>query len=583
MGKVREAEPVATAARELVELPVPSAPARSRASAFGLIVAAAVVPYVDTLRGGFVFDDHELIVANPMATPGMHAWDWFLRPSTSASLYRPVTMLTYALDGALGGTAGGFHVTNVLLHVAASLAALAVALRLLPRRRDALVAGLLFAVHPVHTEAVANLAGRAELLAALFALAAVYAVVAATERPRWCAVAFVATLLGAFSKESAVTIPLLATIALGWTGVRRHPRRIALAAASVLAPCALYVGARHAVVGSLGLRVPPPFVDNPLAYVAAPERIATALVVLVDYLGVLALPIRLSADDTFDQVPVVTSAVDVRLLAAVAVLVLAGVVAFRARRKAPGAWHGFVFFLAALAITSNVLLPIGTIEAERLVYLPAFGFCIAAAALAGVASDRVGVRTIAVVVLALGVRTWIRNADWRDDYDLFTATALTSPNSARAQSNAGAVYAQHAEFDEALLHYENATRIRPTFVPAQIGVGRLLAMQGRSAEALAAFDAARHGDTPSVEAHLRAGDLRLEMGDAAGAETTYRDGLSASPADPELRLGIATAVAALGRRDEAIAIRDAVERDAGAALTARVAPRLAALDTALAR
>jgi tetratricopeptide (TPR) repeat protein len=249
----------------------------------------------------------------------------------------------------------------------------------------------------------------------------------------------------------------------------------------------------------------------------------------------------------------------------------------------PAAWYGLVFFLAALAITSNVLLPIGTIEAERLVYLPALGFCLAVAGLAGVATDRVGVRTIAVVVLALGVRTWIRNADWRDDYHLFTATAVTSPNSARAQSNAGAVYAQHGEFDEALLHYETATRIRPTFVPAQIGVGRLLAMQGRSAEALAAFDRARHGDTPSVEAHLLAGDLRLELGDAAGAETTYRDGLSASPADPDLRLGVATAIAALGRRDEAIAIRDDVERDAGAAITARVAPRLAALEAALAR
>ncbi len=300
-------------------------------------------------------------------------------------------------------------------------------------------------------------------------------------------------------------------------------------------------------MGALGLRVPPLFVDNPLAYVSAPRRIATALVVLLDYLGVLALPIRLSADDTFDQVPVVTSAVDVRLLAALAVLALAAAVAFRARRRVPAAWYGLLFFLAALAITSNVLVPIGTIEAERLVYLPAFGFCVAVAALAGVASDRVGPRTIAVVVLALGLRTWIRNADRRDDYALFTATAVTSPNSARAQSNAGAVYAQRAEFDEALRHYETAARIRPTFVPAQIGVGRLLAMQGRSAEALAAFDAARHGDTPSAEASLRAGDLRLATGDAAGAEGTYRDGMSTSPGDPELLLGIGMAAATLGR------------------------------------
>jgi tetratricopeptide (TPR) repeat protein len=174
---------------------------------------------------------------------------------------------------------------------------------------------------------------------------------------------------------------------------------------------------------------------------------------------------------------------------------------------------------------------------------------------------RIGVPAIVATVLFFSARTWVRNADWHDDYALFVATAATSPNSARAQANGGAVLAQRGAFAEAHEHYALATRIAPDFAPGEIGLGRLLAMQGRAQEAVVAFDRARAADPSRVEAHLNAGDLRLGQGDAAGAARTYREGLVVAPGQPELRLGLALAEAALGHRDEARRLREGLDGD----------------------
>jgi tetratricopeptide (TPR) repeat protein len=546
-----------------------------------LVAAVAVVAYWNSLSGGFVFDDHGLLFANRNVTPGMRPWDWFTRESSPTSLYRPLTMVTFALNAAFAPTAFWYHALNVTIHALASIAAFVLASRLLPSRRHAAVAALLFAAHPIHTEAVANVAGRAELLAALFVFSALWAALRHVDDGwwGWLAMTTVAALAGVFSKESAVTLPLLAIVVLVWKAPTLDRRTLGVLAAVGFA-CVAYLGARLSAVGTLGQAAPPPWVDNPLAHVGVVPRIETALVVLSQYFGSLTLPVRLSADETFNQVPLVEGPTDVRLLSALALFAVLAAAAFSARRRAPAAWAGGLFAAAALAITANVLFPIGTIKAERLLYLPSFGWCVACAGLLAL-RPRESLYIAAVVVTLFVGRDWMRNEDWRDDYHLFTATAVTSPNSAKALSNAGAVHAQQGEFNEALASYRMATRIDPHFVPAEIGVGRLLAMAGRPAEALDAFDGARHDDATNVEAHLRAGDLRLDMGDAAGAEQTYRDGLATAPANPELLLGMGLAELALGHRAEAMEIRARIELDYGTA-GGSVAARLALLTRNLA-
>jgi protein O-mannosyl-transferase len=536
-----------------------------------VVVAAATLPYLNTLAGGFVFDDHSVVVTDPAA---LASWSWLLPRTVVGSLYRPVTAFTYAVEAALGVGPAVRHVVSVAIHAGASLAAFGLARRLLARPWHAAIVATLFAVHPVHTEAVANLAGRAELLAGLFVFVASWAALGGR-----LGLAFVASLLAAGSKESALTLPLLAAIVVGWRRGRLDRRGLA-AVAAVAAPCALWVAARAAVVGAIGFHEAIPFADNPLAHAGVLRRVATALVVLLDYLGALTLPVRLSADDTFDQVPVVAHVADPRLVAAVLALALVAFAAWRGRARVPAVWLGAVFAVAALAVTANLFFPIGTIKAERFLYVPSFGWCLAAGGLASL-DRRLGLRVVAAIVLLFALRTWVRNDDWRDDYSLFTATAIASPNSARAQANAGAVHAQRGELDVALDRYTVAVGILPAFVPAQLGRGKVLEIMGRHTEALAAYEAVRASEPGHLEATIRSADVRGATGDPIGAERGYRAALVAQPGHPELLLGLALSRARQGDRREAEALRAQV--DPRALGLGSIPVRLRMLESALAR
>jgi hypothetical protein len=252
---------------------------------------------------------------------------------------------------------------------------------------------------------------------------------------------------------------------------------------------AVFVALRTAMVGAVTVDEIT-FVDNPLAFAPTAVRLATAVVVLWQYVGLLAVPFGLSADYSYDQVPAVVSAADPRLV--IALLGLAGVVmvAFACRRWAPLVTFGIAFAAAAFAVTANVVAPIGTIKAERLLFLPSFGWCLVCgwtlAVWIGQPADRGRVVVACVLLGLLALGTWTRNVDWRDDATLLTVTAQTSPNSARAQKNAGAVRGAAGDLVAAERHFRRALAIHPGYQPAWKGLATVLRLSGRPDEALAA-------------------------------------------------------------------------------------------------
>ncbi|HUE29632.1 MAG TPA: tetratricopeptide repeat protein, partial [Verrucomicrobiae bacterium] len=362
--------------------------------------------------------------------------------------------------------------------------------------------------------------------------------------------AFAAALL---SKESAfVNIALVALVSL-WierprllTVVRRVFPYVALGVA--------FVALRRFAVGALTLAEPPPFIDNPLAHVGSLARLATALVVLGDYGSVLVLPLRLSADDSFDQVPVVHSLADPRLVGATAVMLALAVALVAARRRAPVLPFAALFFVAAIALTSNVCFPIGTIKAERMLYLPSFSCCLAGGWLLRRWTGRArGTRPLVVALLLLGLagRTWVRNADWKDNYTLFTKTVETSPGSARAHANAAAVHGAAGDLDFAEEHFRAAVAIYPQFGPALVGLAQVSEVRGAREDAIHWYSEAIRLDPRNLEPYLRLGELLLQAGDAHRAEEVYRAGLGRVPNHPLLLLGVASSLARQGDRSRA--------------------------------
>jgi len=321
-----------------------------------LIALLAAVPYLNGIRNGFTFDDVPLVAENTRlrstsALGEAFTTDWWngKRPQTLA--YRPLTMTSFAIDYAMAragqvdpaparlpaAAAMPFHVENVLWHAAASVALCFLVLELFASPGLALATAALFAVHPVHTEAVDGIVGRAELMSAGFAfLALLVASRILRDDPPGSLRPIVAgslLFLALLSKEQAIVIPVLplawvAFLPSGERGaVMRRSSFKRLIAASAFATFA-YLAMRTAVLGSpiAASAVAPGtiVVDNPIVGAAGTARVLTPVRVFGHAVGLLLFPKTLTADYSYDQIPVVSSLDGATFLSALA---LAGLIA----------------------------------------------------------------------------------------------------------------------------------------------------------------------------------------------------------------------------------------------------------------
>jgi tetratricopeptide (TPR) repeat protein len=499
--------------------------ARANGAAVWIVLAlAAILPYLNTLTADFTYDDGGLIVENPQVAPGT-PWHvalttpyWPARDQTG--LYRPVTAFTYRVQRSLWGVDPlPFHALNVLLHAGVCLLVFAVLRRLAPERPGwALAASLLFAVHPIHTEAVTNVVGRAELLAAGFGLAGYLLWL----RPRGRGAAAAAGLcfgLAAASKESAAGWLLLLAVQRIWGICTRAPRPALKEAlgrdAWVVLGMGAYLLARGLVLGTpLGV-AQVSFVDNPLYGAPWATRVLTAAKVL--WLGISRTlwPATLDPDYSYAAIPPVSS-----WLSPVTLLLIAWVAlipcALLARRRAPLPAWSLLLYAAMILPVSNLILPIGTIMAERLLYLPSLGLLGLLAWAASAAPRRLRPRLLLPALLALVLvlcagRTWGRNRDWHSDATLFAKAARTQPRSAKVQVNLGSTLVQQGRLGAAEAAYRAAVAIHGDYPAAWNGLGHALLLQERYGEAEATFRETLKAHPQNRETLVRLGNLLLEL------------------------------------------------------------------------
>jgi len=389
--------------------------------------ACATVVYLGVLWNRFALDDRAIIVLNPLVHSASGLWRafthsyWPLR--YGGEFYRPLPIATYTLDGLVGGGATWwFHLPNLVWHAGTSIAVAVLARRW---RGDTagLIAGLLFAVHPVHVEAVASVIGRAEMMAALFSLVAVYAAVA------WRSVGWstLALVLGILSKENAIVVPAL----VAWTWIvgldRPSPTRMAAFAGAWALGAAACFAARWVVLGGvMGGRG-----DVPQFLGADPVSIRlTAVAALADVARLLVFPLHLRVDYSLAERTLVTSGLDSRFLAGLAcvgVLATLLVLAWRSGRKVEACGLGWIA-IAYLPV-ANLLVPIGVLVAERALYLPSVGLALAGGVWLTGLPARGRRLAVAALVLAGAARTALRVPVWRDDTSATLSILKDSPDS----------------------------------------------------------------------------------------------------------------------------------------------------------
>jgi protein O-mannosyl-transferase len=437
-----------------------------------LAALAAVVLYLRTAGFGWVYDDQMEVVLNASVRslsnlPLIFRTTVWAGSGMETFLYRPLALVTYALNWQVSGAEPwSYHLVNVLLH--AGVAVLVVRIGRLWRLSPAAagLAGLLFAVHPIHVEAVAAVFGRKDLLAALFVLTFALTHRGALERGGWRRAAAPLFLLCAMlSKEVGVVgLALVAAQDLWLEGDRRAflaRRDVPLLYASHLAVVTVFLLARTSVTGGMGIP-DTSFWDNPLVSAPLAERVATALVVAGKGVGLLLLPLGQSPDYSFDAIPVAASPLDPRVLATLlGAAVLLGAV-LHPRLRPTVLPLAVVWYALALLPTANLLVVSGTIFAERLLYLPSVAFCLAAGAALAWAVERrrtAGIAIAAAVVAALAFGTVAYSRFWSDDVTLFRRAAAAVPESTKAHHKLGEELLRRGELGDALRSLGRALEI----------------------------------------------------------------------------------------------------------------------------
>ena len=497
-----------------------------------------VLLFSPVYRAAFVYDDSDFVVENPLLNaPHLDVAAVFTTSyppqHPEQKLYRPLVTLSYALDKAMWGTPGGFHVTNVLWHLAVVAMLVALLRQLGVPLTGWTLAGAVtfFAWHPLTTEAVAWVAGRAELMAAFFVLASLVAFV--RNRPVLAGLTFSAALL---CKESAIMTPALAVLlAWRWPVKRRRPvwaGYAGIALAYLVWRQYLFAGVRLEQVAYTG------FADAWMQRLVAGK-------VLARYLALSFVPYPQSV---FHEVQVES------LRSALAVALLAGVTVWLwwRRDRYPNLLLGWTWFFVALVPVSNLIFPIGSVMAERFTYLPLIGVSLALAGMRW----RWWIIVFAVVLAHNAVKTFMRSFNWQTDRQLWQSAVAVEPNAFLPHAQLGFATFDKMEFDRALALLEaEPPALRQHFEPriqaAELELVHRLARQQQFAAAIAGYQEFLRQWPGDARARRALMDCQLELHDFAAATSGLADLVWEFPNDARLRAKFGSALNGIGQIEEA--------------------------------
>lgn len=419
-------------------------------------IALSFLIYGNSIRGNFVFDDMVVVQERPDLKNLGNFFSLFVSPyhpiNPQSSLFRPLTTASYMLNYAvLGNSPAGFHVVNIILHGLCSFLAFMLVLKLSGSRRLAYFSVILFLTHPLHTEAVASIVGRAELLAFFWGMLAILLFI--KNRP-FLSVGFF--FLAILSKEVAFgLLPVMFLIDWFWRGV--NFKLVVKKIVWYLIPTGAYLLLRYFALGTnIFSNTITNYAENPLKFLPWPERIATAFKVLALYLYKLIWPVKLSADYSYNAIGLVKNIfVSPMALLGLAVLALLIFISFYPRTRKSIVGLAAALFLGPFLIFGNILIPVGTIMAERLMYLSSLGFMVFLALILvrlgerSVFLKKLSVFLVVIISLLFSARTIARNEDWLTNWSIFSASAKTSPESALSRYSLVSIYITEGRWAEA--------------------------------------------------------------------------------------------------------------------------------------
>lgn len=473
-----------------------------------LLVIVGFIFYANSLFNEYALDDGIVILNNEYVLQGFKgvskilstdAYDSFYRSmgskdQLSGGRYRPLTIVTFAIEQQLvGDNPFVRHSINVLLYLI-SLVLLLYFLHhfIFEKNPDlAFLTALIFAIHPIHTEVIANIKSRDEIVSLLLImLTFIFALRFDKEKKiGLLLLGLVFYFLALLSKEYAITLIIIIP-AMFYIFKRYDLSKSIVKVLPFAAVAILYLMIRVSVVGLKHIENPE-VLNNPFLYASSPQKWATKISILNNYLQLLIFPHPLSSDYSYNQIPYKNfSSLSVWFSAFVHISMF--VIMIKLFRKRHLIAFALLFYFAHLALISNLFMDIGATMGERLIYHSSFGFAIIAAylILTGIEKLKTSLlvkrvvlySSMSVVVLLFGFKTFERNAIWKNDITLFTNDVNIVPNSVLANGNAGARYIDLSAkpenkdkekelINKGIVYLTKAVTIHPKYVNGFLNLG----------------------------------------------------------------------------------------------------------------
>jgi Flp pilus assembly protein TadD len=529
--------------------------------------------YLNSFSVPFIFDDYPNIRDNPairMTVLDVEALQTAVLESHA--IRRPVANISFALNYFVGGYGvKGYHLVNVLIHVANGVLVYFLALILLGRSRRltqesstpdkrlamaALVAGAIFIAHPLQIQAVTYIVQRMTSMATMFYLMSLLFYLLGRQRQDgygkalyWFA-ALASWLLALGSKEIAATLPVIIVLIeyffyrdlqKPWPGIGIGHFLFALVATAGLV--LVYLG------------------GEPVAAIAEQyagqnltpgDRLLTELRVLVFYMSLMVLPYpgRLSLDHTVTISHSLTDPMTTLLAGAIVAGMLFATLGLT--RRHPTLAFCILWFLVTLSIESTF---IGLeLAYEHRLYLPMFAFALAAAYLLALIPARCAGLAIGLgglLVMTLAGASVARNVTWQDPATLWADAVSRSPTSHRARNNLGRVLIDQGKWEQAALQFEKAIRIRPEYAEPHNNLGTLHARAKRFDQARQHFAVAIRLNPQYAQAFNNLGVALLDQGLAPQAAMQLGQAVRVSPRYAKAHGNLSTALSRLGQAREA--------------------------------
>ncbi|CAG2160236.1 unnamed protein product [Oppiella nova] len=501
-----------------------------------LLVMVCCICYWPSMWGQLVFDDRPAIIDNKDLRPNTPLYRLFqndfwgtpLHKEQSHRSYRPLTTLTFRWNFSIHGlNPMGYHIINIALHSLVCILFYNYSRLLFCDSMTSLITSLLFAVHSIHTECVASIVGRAELLSAIFYLSALLIWISQKYKMKYkLLLSVIFSWFGFLCKEQSLTaliicaihelisrrhLPIkenkvipkasLNSIIVRVGNIKRSQIVWRKIVKNIFILLTAFMSALIFRLYLMGNKFPKfNRFDNPASYSGAPTKQLTYSYLIAFNSWLLLFPCDLSCDWTHASIPLVSNLLDPRIWTIGAFFAILFSLLFYALIKSEDHRLFLVLTLAIVPFipSSNIFFPTGFVVAERVLYLPSIGFVL----LIGMGvkkmldsweSHSTGIKTvIGLLLIVHTVKTYRRCNEWNNEYSLYTSGLKVNPMNTKLLNNLGRLHERDGSYDVAINYFREAVRIEPSDVRGHLNLGNILLKTNNSKEAEMAYRTATH-------------------------------------------------------------------------------------------